>query len=185
LAFDTEILFFSDHGDMLGSHGQFRKMSPLEESIRIPFLYHTRDLYAQQRRGNPYRCINHVDIAPTTLGLCGIETPTWMEGVDHAGLLNKNRKQRELPKSAYLQSVIPTMHGDSIDRPWRGVVTDDRWKYVCLEGQPWLLFDLNTDPFEQVNLAHNVAHRHQRQRLHADLVTWVERTHDSFALPKL
>jgi arylsulfatase A-like enzyme len=28
-AFDTEIMFFSDHGDMLGSHGQFRKMSPL------------------------------------------------------------------------------------------------------------------------------------------------------------
>lgn len=185
MAFDTEILFFSDHGDMLGSHGQFRKMSPLEESIRIPFLYHTRDLYSQQRRGNPYRCINHVDIAPTTLGLCGIETPAWMEGADHAGLLNKNRPTRELPTSAYLQSVIPTMHGDSIDRPWRGVVTDDGWKYVCLEGQPWLLYDLNTDPYEFVNLAHNSAHGRHRRRLQDLLAGWIERTGDSFALPTL
>ena len=35
---DTYVIFFSDHGDMLGSHGQFRKMSPWEEAIRIPFI---------------------------------------------------------------------------------------------------------------------------------------------------
>ncbi|WP_308636273.1 sulfatase-like hydrolase/transferase [Paenibacillus silvisoli] len=31
---NTQILFFSDHGDMHGSHGQFRKTNPYEESIR-------------------------------------------------------------------------------------------------------------------------------------------------------
>lgn len=185
LAFDTEIMFFSDHGDMLGSHGQFRKMTPLEESIRIPFIYHTRDMYHQQRRGNPYRCLNHVDIAPTTLGLCSIGVPPWMEGVNHAGLLNHNHERIELPTSAYLQSVIPTGHGDSVDRPFRGVVTDDKWKYVCLEGQPWLLFDLNTDPYEFVNHAHNSAYSHQRRRLHGMLEDWVRKTGDEFALPTL
>jgi len=184
-AFDTDILFFSDHGDLLGSHGQFRKMSPLEESIRIPFLYHTRDLYGQQRRGGHARCLNHVDIAPTTLGLCGVPVPATMEGVDHAGLLNHNHSRRELPTSAYLQSVVPTRHGNSIDRPWRGVVTDDGWKYVCLEGQPWLLHDLNTDPYEFVNLAHNTAHGHHRRRLHDLLSGWIERTGDTFPLPTL
>ncbi len=184
-AHNTDILFFSDHGDLLGSHGQFLKMSPLEESIRIPFIYHTRDLYGQQRRGERNRCLNHVDIAPTTLGLCGIEVPAWMEGADHAGFLNQNHPRRELPTSAYLQSVIPTMHGNSIDRPWRGVVTDDGWKYTCLEGQPWLLHDLNTDPYEYVNLAHNVAHRHHRQRLHGLLEQWMHTTGDSFALPPM
>jgi hypothetical protein len=29
------------------------------------------------------------------------------------------------PDSAYLQSVIPTMHADSVDKPWRGIVTRD------------------------------------------------------------
>jgi len=116
-AHNTEMLLFSNHGDLLGSHGQFFKMSPLEESIRIPFLYHTCDLYGQQRRGERKRCLNHVDIAPTTLGLCGIEVPAWMEGADHASFLKQNHPRRELPTSAYLQSVIPTMHGNSIDRP--------------------------------------------------------------------
>ena len=35
---ETWLIFFSDHGDMLGSHGQWYKSSPWEESIRIPFI---------------------------------------------------------------------------------------------------------------------------------------------------
>src|SRR5512140_1710471 len=38
LAFDTHLMLFSDHGDMHGSHGMYRKAKPFEESIRIPFL---------------------------------------------------------------------------------------------------------------------------------------------------
>ncbi len=37
IADETHLVFFSDHGDMHGSHGQFRKTSPWEESIRVPF----------------------------------------------------------------------------------------------------------------------------------------------------
>jgi arylsulfatase A-like enzyme len=33
---DTIVLFTSDHGDMLGSHGQRLKRKPWEESIRVP-----------------------------------------------------------------------------------------------------------------------------------------------------
>jgi len=35
---DTHLVFFSDHGDMHGSHGQFRKTTPHEESIRVPVI---------------------------------------------------------------------------------------------------------------------------------------------------
>ena len=34
----TLVVFFSDHGDMLGSHAQWGKSSPWEEAIRIPFI---------------------------------------------------------------------------------------------------------------------------------------------------
>ncbi|MEO1236850.1 MAG: sulfatase-like hydrolase/transferase, partial [Planctomycetota bacterium] len=34
----TYILFFSDHGDHHGSHGHFRKMTPYQESIHVPFI---------------------------------------------------------------------------------------------------------------------------------------------------
>ena len=46
------------------------------------------------------------------------------------------------PDSALLQLVVPTRHADSVDRAWRGVVFRDGWKYVALEGEPWLLFNL-------------------------------------------
>ena len=89
----------------------------------------------------------------------------------------------ELPDSAFIGLPVPTGHGDSTDRAWRGVVTRDGWKYVCLEGQPWLLFDLNEDPYELVNLAHNTRYRAKRGALHARLARWLEETGDSFALP--
>ena len=81
--------------------------------------------------------------------------------------------------------MIPTKHPDSVDRPWRGVVTADGWKYVVLEHQSWLMFNLNDDPYEQVNLAHNSIFAAERQRLQAFLKSWIEKTEDSFVLPEL
>jgi arylsulfatase A-like enzyme len=88
-----------------------------------------------------------------------------------------------MPDSAFLQSVVPTGHGDSVDEPWRGVVTRDGWKHVCLEGRRWLMFDLNEDPFEQVNLAFNPRHAARRRELNARLARWIGETGDSFRLP--
>jgi arylsulfatase A-like enzyme len=132
----------------------------------------------------PY-LINHVDIAPTTLGLCGIDKPDWMRGHDYSGHRLSDRPQASVPDSAFLQCVIPTGHGDSVDRPWRGVVTLDGWKYVALEGQPWLMFNLNEDPYELANLAHNTRYRAERKRLQERLAAWIDETGDRFSLPQL
>ncbi|WJH34799.1 hypothetical protein N6H14_00930 [Paenibacillus sp. CC-CFT747] len=82
-----------------------------------------------------------------------------------------------------MQCVVPTGHHNSVDRAWRGIVTRDGWKYVCFEEVPWLLFNLNEDPFEQVNLAHNPLYREERRRLGLKLQEWIDRTADSFRLP--
>ena len=81
--------------------------------------------------------------------------------------------------------MIPTGHGDSIDRPWRGLVTRDGWKYIVLEGQPWMLFNLNEDPYEQVNLALNRKYASQRERLQTRLARWIQETGDNFKLPEI
>ncbi|MEZ4862917.1 MAG: sulfatase [Caldilineaceae bacterium] len=185
LAHNTHILFFSDHGDMHGSHGQFRKTSPWEESIRVPFIMGGHvPRYANQAGYLPVP-INHVDIGPTSLGLCGIEPPAWMAGTDYSGYRLRNKEVRHEPDSAFLQLVIPTGHGHSTDRPWRGIVTRDGWKYVVLEGQPWLLFNLNEDPYEQRNLAHNRLFAHERQQLQECLAAWLVTTGDQFPLPEI
>ena len=181
---NTHLLFFSDHGDMHGSHGQFRKTSPWEESIRIPFIIGGGPHRYHHNSGFHEAPLNHVDIAPTSLGLCGIDAPAWMQGTDYSGYRLRDREMGGEPDSAYLQTVAPTMHGHSVDRPWRGIVTRDRWKYVALEGQPWLLFNLNEDPYEQANHAHNSLYHAERRRLQARLAEWIDFTGDSFRLPE-
>ncbi len=182
---NTHILFFSDHGDMLGSHGQFLKTNPWEESLRIPFIMGGGRLSYDRRQGYHPVPINHVDIAPTTLGLCGIPIPEWMEGTDYSGYRLPGNTVADEPDSAFIQLCVPTGHGHSIDRPWRGVVTRDGWKYVVLEGQPWMLFNLSNDPFEEVNLAYNPLHGAKRAELQECLRGWLEKTGDSFRLPHI
>lgn len=185
LTLDTHIIFFSDHGDMMGSHGQFMKTCPWEEAIRIPFIIGGGQPFYKYRRGRFNVPINHVDIAPTTLGLCGIDVPDWMQGTDYSGYRIPGREVTNEPDSAFLQLCVETRHPDSVDRPWRGIVTKDGWKYVVLEGQPWLMFNLNEDPYEQVNLAHNSRYAAKRRELQARLEKWIVDTGDEFALPEL
>ena len=184
IAESTYVIFFSDHGDMHGSHGQFRKTAPWEEAVRIPFLVWRGMGGYGHRTGRVDVPINHVDIAPTTMGLCGLDAPDWMQGTDYSAAWRGGKGPGDWPESAYLQLVVPTGHGHSIDRPWRGVITRDGWKYVCLQGQPWMLHDLHEDPYEQANLAFNTAFRSHRRRLHDLLARWVADTKDEFRLPE-
>ncbi|HBE02177.1 MAG: hypothetical protein A2096_15275 [Spirochaetes bacterium GWF1_41_5] len=183
----THILFFSDHGDMHGSHGLMRKTNPFEEAVRIPFVMGgvSDKGYNGMRSGSCSTLINHVDIAPTTLGLCGVPVPESMQGTDLSAVRLERRSAPAYPDSVFLQSVIPTGHGSSIDRPWRGIITHDRWKYVALDSQPWLLFNLTEDPYEQVNHAFNTSYAAERKKLNNRLARWISDTGDTFNLPAL
>lgn len=187
LADDTYIVFFSDHGDMHGSHGQFRKSVPWEESIRIPFIVGGAGAMASRNRERPPAVINHVDIAPTSLGLCGIDKPSWMRGFDYSGMVRSDRPCENPPDSAFLQALTNN-HSQpdyTATANWRGIVTTDNWKYVCRPHQPWLMYNLNDDPFEQVNLALSNKHRHKRRELHDRLRQWLDDVGDTFELPAI
>jgi arylsulfatase A-like enzyme len=189
---DTHIVFFSDHGDLHGSHGQFMKTAPWEEAIRIPCVIGGGRRYTHAT-GRSDALVNHVDIAPTSLGLAGIPVPAWMEGTDYSHIRDPRRhdgaalqaRRAAEPDAALLQLVIPTKHGDSVDRAWRGIVCRDGWKYCCFEGAPWLLFDLKEDEYEQANLVHNTTFARDRLRCHTRLQALLEETSDDFVLPSL
>jgi len=179
---NTHILFFSDHGDMHGSHGMFRKTVPYEESIKVPFIISgCQPFYEEWHTGESIYPINHVDIAPTSLGLCCIEVPKHMQGTDYSSV-RMHKETKGFPDSAYLQSVTPVMYHDCEPYAWRGILTNDGYKYVAFENMPWLMFDLNTDPYEQVNLAHNLKFSHKREALQARLQQWIDETGDHFQL---
>ncbi len=184
LSDNTHVLFFADHGDTHGSHGMFRKTNPYNESIRTPFLFTGGESRYQGRNGRFPVLSNAADIAPTTLGLCGIAKPEWMEGTDLSGYRIARGGGLPTPDSVYLQNVIPTGHPDSINTPYRGIVTRDGWKYVCFENRSWLLFNLEDDPYEEANQAQNNRYRAERLKAIARLRQWVADTGDRFAVPE-
>jgi arylsulfatase A-like enzyme len=181
---NTHVFFFADHGDSLGSHGMFRKVNPYEEAIRTPMIISGGlPTYDGWKRGRLPVLSNAVDIAPTTLGLCNLKKPEWMEGTDYSHYRVQKPAAGPEPDSAYLQNVIPVGHPDSINTPYRGLVTKDGWKFVAFENQSWLMFNLNEDPYEEANLAQNNAFRAERKRLLGRLSQWVADTGDKFELP--
>lgn len=187
---NTYVIYFSDHGDMHGSQGRIYKCVPWEESIRVPFLvsHGGRPLLPASDAPPLQTMINHVDIAPTSLGLCGLPLPDWMRGHDFSPMLRGETAKTPVPDSALLQLVDPGWRcGLAVDRerPWRGIVTEDGWKYAVLEGQPWLLYNLNEDPYELANLALDGRFRTERARLQERLVQWLSDVGDTFDLPKL
>ncbi len=181
---NTHFMFFSDHGDQMGSQGRFGKCVPYEESVRVPFIIGGSQpmAYDGMRSGNAPSLVNHVDIAPTTLGLCGIDIPDWMQGFDYSHRrtgINAGKRAEQEPDSAYLQLIGDRESGYA----WRCVVTRDGWKYVCVKNGEWLLFNLNDDPYEQNNLAFNTAFCNKRSELNSLIRRWAEKTGDRFEFP--
>lgn len=186
LTSNTHLVLFSDHGDMHGSHGGFRKRLPYEESIRVPLIISgARPTSAERYRvGRVPLLLNHVDIAPTTLGLCGIRKPEWMEGTDYSSYRLPNSGLAGEPDSAFLQAIDVGGGNENLNKPYRGLVTKDGWKYTCFENTSWLMFNLNEDPYELANLAHNNLYRAERKKLTKRLRQWVADTKDKFPVPE-
>lgn len=187
LADDTIIMFFSDHGDMHLSHGMREKSSPWEESIRIPCIIGGQKPFGERRAGPVDSLFSATDILPTTLGLCGVEKPSNLPGFDFSRY-RWNSQEVPLdgePESVYLQHLVRKMHPGSIDRPWRGVVTRDGWKYACMPGAPLCMYNLNEDPYETHNMVFQRRYLKERTWLHGLLAEWITSTGDDFELPEL
>ncbi|WP_435009175.1 sulfatase family protein [Tundrisphaera lichenicola] len=172
---DTIVVFTSDHGDMLGSQGQRLKRKPWEESIRVPGIVRYP---ARIEAGRTLDALlSHVDLAPTLLALSGLPAPAGMQGTDLSWVVLGTTDRG--PDSAFFQIFVP-FAGDGTPHPWRGIRTD-RWMYARTEAGPWVLYDLEEDPYEQKNLARDPAHANELASLESRLNDWMERTDDAWS----
>ncbi|WP_282080413.1 sulfatase family protein [Aquimarina algiphila] len=110
---NTIVIFSSDHGEMLGSHGREGKNAIELESSAIPFIVHwPKGL----KSGIKDVLFSVPDVLPTVMGLAGIsnQIPKKVEGTDFSSLLtDKENSTVKKPKAVLL------MLGNS-----RGVLTD-------------------------------------------------------------
>jgi len=156
---NTLVVFTSDHGDMLGSHGMRRKRKPHEESAGVPGLLRWP---ARVPKGQKVDTLfSHVDLPPTLLALAGLDVPKRMQGADLSRVALGETTTG--PEAVLLQLFVP-FAGDQIDAPWRGIITD-RYTYARFESKPWVLFDNRNDPAQQHNLAVDPRHAALAQEL--------------------
>jgi len=175
LADDTIVIFTSDHGDMLWSQGMMRKLQPWEESILIPFLIRWRGRIPAGRKCDTLFSI--ADIAPTVLSLMGLEVPSNMEGTDFSTvILGEDGPE---PNSVFLMDIVTTDEGIRQGlHEWRGIRTK-RYTYArWVEGDGWVLYDNEVDPYQLNNLIDSSDAASLRDELEAQLQRWLKRTGD-------
>lgn len=186
LSDDTIVVFTSDHGDMHGSHGLYKKQWPWDEAIRIPFLLrYPRAVPSGACFDFP---ISVIDVMPTLLGLAGLSIPDVVDGTDLSPFICGNSDGA--PSSALLMNPCPFSIGDprgedqvpdfrGMRLEYRGVRTD-RYTYVRTIDRPWLLYDNREDPFQLENRIDDPAFQTIRDELDAMMRAHMERIGDEF-----
>lgn len=150
---DTMIVFFSDHGDMLGDQNMWRKTYAYEQSSHIPLLLRPA---ASQHLGHTDRTLSNPveirDLLPTFLDAAGAPIPASIEGKSLLPLIKGEAKD--------WREYIDLEHNVCYDisNHWNAL-TDGRWKYIfhAFTGEEQL-FHLEDDPHELNDLASTPAH---------------------------
>lgn len=181
---NTAVMFLSDHGELLGSHGRFAKKDPYEESAGIPFIlsYPGGEIDGGRVLDSP-TCTE--DWYPTLLGLAGHEPRDSKPGIDLTPLATGERN--ELDREGVLLEFVREDRYESgySEETWRGFVTD-RYKYIVkgdMRGaEPWHLFDLQEDPFEQDDLIDDPAFEPLAQDLHGHLIDTLQESNDIYPI---
>ena len=178
LADDTILVFTSDHGDMLGSHGQVRKQRPWDESIRVPLVIRWPAGLGRAAR-KLILPINTPDLLPTLLGLCGVAVPTSVEGTDYARLVRGHAPDRDEAALILCASPFGEWTREQGGREYRGVRTA-RYTYVRTLDGPWLLYDNQQDPLQLENLCNRPDHAPLQAEMEARLKEKLQATRDEF-----
>ncbi|MGB6152494.1 MAG: sulfatase [Pricia sp.] len=147
---NTILVFTSDHGDLLGSQGAYKKQQPYDESIRVPMLWHIPE-HLGIAAGVKEAMFNSEDILPTLLALCDIAIPETVEGIDYKGYLEGTEA---IDRAALIACVQPFGQWNRVEhggREYRGLRTQ-RYTYARDLNGPWLLFDNENDPYQMTNL---------------------------------
>jgi choline-sulfatase len=163
LADNTIVIFISDHGEMLGERGMWYKQTFFEGSTRVPLLISGPGVGKDRLIES---VVSLIDLFPTLLDLATDGHPPPV-----AGPIDGN-------------SLVPLIHGDSKNWPDvavceysdMGVCAPCRMirmgslKYSYTHGFETLLFDLEKDPLELVNLSGDPAYREQERQLRERLL---------------
>lgn len=169
---NTIIVFVSDHGEMLGSHGMREKNVFLEESVRVPLIISYPKLIQGSRViDTPVSTIN---IFPTLMDLAGIKG-TASDGISLVPLINGKEAKYPFAVSEWNWSSVGQITPNLMIRTaeWKLIMS-----YQNKSGALDALFDLKNDPYEMNNLLGSNSNKNQyiatAEKLQEQLVLYLE-----------
>jgi arylsulfatase A-like enzyme len=161
---NTSIIYSSDHGDMLWTHGRSSgKGMPYEEAIRVPLIVAYKNEVKESAVSNAL--ISAIDMAPSILGLAGIEKPDYMDGIDFSDLFRG--EEINTPDAVYILAAE-----GGVQNKWNGLRTN---QYTYSEGYYEFLFDNLEDPSQLKNLFYDSSYSDLKSKLHLKLQEFKEK----------
>lgn len=188
----TMIVITSDHGDYLGDHWLGEKDLFHEASVKVPLIICDPSPEADATRGSLCdELVEAIDLAPSFIEFAGADVPDHiLEGRSLMPILRgeQPRDWRRFAISEYDYSATP-MAADLGLKPREArlfMLANKRWKLIHCEGgfRP-MLFDLETDPEEFLDLGDSPEHAGVIDALYKDLGTWARRASQRTTLSDL
>lgn len=211
---NTIILYYSDHGGVLGRSKRFM----YESGLKVPLIVYLPEKYqhlAEEQPGTSTdRFVNLVDMGPTLLNILGIDIPSHMQGKpflgentavqDKAyGFRGRMDERFDLVRSVrdkkyrYIRNYMPhRIYGQYIEYLWRAPSMKS-WEQAYLNGELnemqsafWSpkpaeeLYDITIDPHNVNNLANDPGYADVIKRMRADNIAWQKEIMDVGFIPE-
>ncbi|MBT0959053.1 sulfatase-like hydrolase/transferase [Alphaproteobacteria bacterium KMM 3653] len=178
---ETMIIFTSDHGDYLGDHWLGEKELFHDASARIPLIVVDPSSEADATRGlKTPALVEAIDLVPTILDYFGgAPAPHILEGGSLLPILHGQVEGlREVAVSEYDYSMrdVRRRLGVEVKDAKLTMLFDGRWKYIFAEGFRPMLFDLEADPDELIDLGGDPASAGELSRMERHFFDWTRRT---------
>ncbi|MBT8155587.1 sulfatase-like hydrolase/transferase [Epibacterium ulvae] len=137
---ETDVIYFSDHGDNLGERGMWGKSTFFEDSVGVPLIYAP----ASKTRGDVCNTpVSLTDIAATLTGI--------RDDPDHLGHISSKPSDPN-------RAVISQYHAAG-SPSGAFMLRKGRFKLCLFVGYAPMLFDLEADPFERTDLSKDPSNR--------------------------
>lgn len=139
---DTIVVYSSDHGEMLGEHGLWGKFVFYDPSVGVPLFIKAPGVTKPGAVCDAL--ISQTSIMATLLELCGISTPSGLDGTSLAPLLHEPARNQDAP--VFSEFALQTKNA-------KYMIRHKDWKYCHYVNDSPELYHLKEDPAEMRNLA--------------------------------
>ena len=179
---NTLILFSADHGEQMFDHNLRNQFGFYDEAVQVPFIIKLPADATVPKNNEVTAFTEAVDTVPTILDCLNRDIPTHLDGHSLLPFI-KGESPKQWRQSVRWEINFEQVLGTDIAKKYdlkspdcvMSIYKDKHFKHVFIPKMPTVLFDLNKDPLETVNVAAHADYAPiERHYLHKQLTHYVQ-----------